>query len=260
MRAEFMSDSRLVDRLAYFLIKKINTAVRDFRLIEEDDRIVVALSGGKDSCSLLDLLVRRQRRAREQYHLVAVHVIPPRGDCGARPDREALAEWVHGLGVECHFVAGEPATGQPARPAQSPCFHCAWRRRKALFLAADRLGCNKVAFAHHADDVARTTLLNLFYQGRLETMMPRVEFFGGRLTVIRPLVYVPEKELVRFAQASDFPPPPPPCPWGGARRALMGRILRLVEEDNPKVKRILWRAVMRCQGDLAQHGGDDGRE
>ena len=78
-------------------------------------------------------------------------------------------------------------------------------------LAAECLGCNKVAFGHHADDVAQTTLLNLFYQGRLETMRPRVEFFEGKLTVIRPLAYVPEKELVRFAAASNFPSAPAPC-------------------------------------------------
>jgi len=115
-----------------------------------------------------------------------------------------------------------------------------------LDLAADRLGCNKVAFGHHADDVAETTLLNLLYHGRLETMEPRVEFFGGRFTVIRPLIYVPKKELARFAQASGFPPPPAPCPNSRtSKRARMAELLREIERDHPKAKMFLWRAVQR---------------
>jgi len=115
-------------------------------------------------------------------------------------------------------------------------------------LAAARPVCNKSAFGHHADDIAQTTLLNLFYQGRLETMRPRVRFFGGKLTVIRPLAYVPEKELVRFAATCEFPPAPSPCANADAsRRALMARILRTVEETYPKVKINLWRAIERVQ-------------
>jgi tRNA 2-thiocytidine biosynthesis protein TtcA len=105
-----------------------------------------------------------------------------------------------------------------------------------------------VAFGHHADDIAQTTLLNLFYQGRLETMRPRVEFFGGKLVVIRPLAYVPEKELVRFAAACDFPPAPAPCTAAvTSRRTLMAQILRTVEKTYPKVKINLWRAVERAK-------------
>ena len=100
----------------------------------------------------------------------------------------------------------------------------------------------------HADDVAQTTLLNLFYQGRLETMRPRVEFFEGKLTVIRPLAYVPEKELVRFAAASNFPSAPATCvSTETSRRTLMAQVLRMVEETYPKVKINLWRAVERVQ-------------
>ena len=85
------------------------------------------------------------------------------------------------------------------------CFWCSWNRRKSLFLAADRLGCSKVAFGHHADDIAHTTLLNLFYHGQLETMEPKVSSFGGRITVIRTLAYVPEKELPRGRQGVWLP-------------------------------------------------------
>ncbi len=239
----------MCDRLVYYLLKKVNKAVREYGLIADGDRIAVAVSGGKDSLALLRLLCARQRAVRERYGLVAVHVTPASdAPCDADTDGRALESWFQGEGVEYKFVPMEPAGGQPGRRGQSPCFHCAWRRRKALFVTAERLGCNKVALAHHADDAAQTTLLNLFYQGRVETMRPRVEFFGGRLTLIRPLAYVPERELVRLAAACRFPPPPAPCPNAQtSQRALMARILRLVEATCPRVKVNLWRAVERSK-------------
>jgi tRNA 2-thiocytidine biosynthesis protein TtcA len=242
------------DKLAYYLLKKVNKAVREHGLIADGDRVAVAVSGGKDSLSLVRLLRVRQRKACERYDIIAVHVVPAAdAPCGTDEDVSALEAWFQEEGIEVAFVPMEEATGQPERRGQSPCFHCAWRRRKAIFVAAERLGCNKVAFGHHADDVAQTTLLNLFYQGRLETMRPRVEFFGGQLTVIRPLAYVPEKELVRFAAACNFPPASIPCTAAEtSRRALMAQILRSVEETYPKVKINLWRAVKRAQeGDAA---------
>jgi tRNA 2-thiocytidine biosynthesis protein TtcA len=235
--------------LGYYLLKKVNKAIREHGLIADGDRLAVAVSGGKDSLSLLRLLRLRRRSARERYDVVAVHVVPAAdAPCGAGGDTSALETWFQGEGVEYAFVPMEEASGRPERESQSPCFHCAWRRRKAIFLAAERLGCNKVAFGHHADDIAQTTLLNLFYQGRLETMRPRVEFFGGKLTVVRPLAYVPEKELVRFAAACEFPPAPAACSTAEAsRRALMAQILRTLEKTYPKIKVNLWRAVERAQ-------------
>jgi tRNA 2-thiocytidine biosynthesis protein TtcA len=171
-------------------------------------------------------------------------------DCGARADLSALRAWLDTLGVEYYLVPAQEPQGKPKRPNQSPCFYCAWRRRKTLFTKAQELGCNKLALAHNADDVAQTTLLNLFYQSKLTTMYPRVSFFGGKLVVIRPLAYVPEKEIVRYAREAGFPPPPPPCPAGSrSKRVLMGQILRMVEKSNPKVRVHLWRAVERYEAE-----------
>jgi tRNA 2-thiocytidine biosynthesis protein TtcA len=229
----------------FYLLKKINKCHREYRLLADGDRIAVALSGGKDSCTLLDVLL--QRRGIETYQLIPVHVTPASDmDCGARADMPALRDWLDRLQVEYHIVSAEEPQGKPRRPNQSPCFYCAWRRRKALFRKAQSLGCNKLAFAHNADDVAQTTLLNLFYQSELKTMVPRVSFFDGELTVIRPMAYVPEQDIVRYAQDAGYPPPPAPCPTGGkSRRALMRQIINLVEETNPKVRVNLWRAVQK---------------
>jgi tRNA(Ile)-lysidine synthase TilS/MesJ len=229
----------------FYLLKKLNKCHREHRLLENGDRIALALSGGKDSCTLLDAL--RQRRGVEKYTLVAIHVTPASDmDCGAQADLDALKHWLEGLGQEYYVVPAQEPQGQPRRPNQSPCFYCAWRRRKALFAKAQELECNKLALAHHADDVAQTTLLNLFYQAKLTTMYPRVPLFGGKLTVIRPLAYVPEKEIRRYAREAGFPPSPPACPTGArSQRALMRSVIAMVERNNPKVRRQLWRAVQR---------------
>ncbi len=236
-------DTRSV--LLFYLLKKLNKCHREYQLLADGDRIALALSGGKDSCTLLDALLKR--RGIERYTVIPVHVTPASDmDCGARADLPAMRAWLDTLGVEYHIVPAEEVQGKPRRPNQSPCFYCAWRRRKALFQKAQQLGCNKLALAHNADDVAQTTLLNLFYQGKLTTMYPRVSFFDGQLTVIRPLAYVPEKEIIRYAEEAGFPPPPPACPAGQAsRRALMRQLIRAVEETHPKLKVHLWHAVER---------------
>jgi len=230
------------------LIKKINKANRDFDLIADGDRIAVAVSGGKDSLTLLELLHRRRRSVREDYALVPVHVISD-WRCTDQDQRAWLEQYFQSLGLEYAFpeitIMGD-GEGDQREP---DCFWCAWNRRKALFQTAHALHCNKVAFGHHADDIAQTTLLNLFYQGRLETMEPKVEFFDGVITLIRPLAYVPEKETVRFARAAGFPLEQTTCPNAlTSQRARMAQLLRQIEADCPQVKVNLFRAVQGRTG------------
>jgi len=232
-----------VEKLAFYLLKKVNKAVRDYDLIKERDRILVAVSGGKDSLSLLKLLKVRRPLVRESYHLVAVHVQADL-NCGGYVPREELEMLFQTERVEYSFEEVS-LVGEGEQGAEQPnCFWCSWNRRKALFLAADRLRCNKVAFGHHAADVAQTTLLNLLYHGRLQTMEPKAPFFGGEITVIRPLVYVPEKELARFARACGFPAGHAPCPTSlTSKRARMKDLLRGIEKECPQLKVNLLRAV-----------------
>jgi tRNA 2-thiocytidine biosynthesis protein TtcA len=120
--------------------------------------------------------------------LIAVHIYDDVGaDERLRMDLEA---WFQASGVEYAF---EPLEVPVDEPRPFSCFRCTWHRRKALFLIADRLNCSKVAFGHHADDVAETALPNLLYSDRLQSLEPRVEFFGGKITVVRPLIYAPKK-------------------------------------------------------------------
>ena len=234
--------------LAYWLIKKINKANRDFDLIADGDRIAVAVSGGKDSLTLLELLYRRQRSVPTDYTLVPVHVVSD-WRCSDQDQRGWLEQYFQSLQLDYAIPEITILQDEGDQPREPSCFWCAWNRRKALFQTAHELGCNKLAFGHHADDIAQTTLLNLFYHGRLETMEPKVEFFGGVITVIRPLVYVPEKEIVRFAQAAGFPPVRVTCPHAAtSKRTQMAQLLRQIEGECPQVKVNLFRAVRRAQG------------
>jgi len=234
------------DKLAFYLLKRLNKAVYEFDMLADGDRIGVAVSGGPDSLTLLRLLQIRQRSAPERYELVALHVIgDARGpeECQEHPP---LREWLEASGME---FAIEPMRLSPEEPLPMDCQRCTWNRRKTLFRMAHRLGCNKLAFGHHANDVIETTLLNLFYTGRLETLVPKASYFGGTFVLIRPLVYIFKKELLAFARASDFPPPPPPCPRSElSRRRLMARLVRQVEEDYPDAGRSILRASARLWG------------
>ena len=230
-------DLPLKDRLAYYLLKSMNKAIRDYEMVADGDRIAVAVSGGKDSLTLLYLLWLRQQNAPERYEIVAVHVRMHQADgtpCMALDIRSALE--IAGLHLQPLEVVD---TGEQP----NNCSRCSFLRRKAIFEAAQRLGCNKVALGHHADDAAQTTLLNLIFHGKVETLYPKRQFFEGQFTLIRPLIYLPEKRIARFAQACAFPIQATACPYGSnSRRALMRDIIRMLEHEYPKVKINLFRA------------------
>jgi len=230
-------------RQAPFLLREVTRAIGEFDLIVEGDRVAVAVSGGKDSRALLELLLRHRCKVPYRYDLLALHVV---GTSAGFPDLQPeLEPWFRELGVEYHFA---PLELPPGEPLPLSCFRCSWNRRKALFTAAVGLGCNKLAFGHHADDAAATTLLNLMFNGRLETMAPHVEFFDGAVTVIRPLIYVPEKELTRYGQAAGFPGDTT-CPQGlTSRRAQIKALLRQFGQDQRQIRANLWRAARRVMG------------
>lgn len=198
----------------------------DYAMIAEGDRILCAVSGGKDSFSLHRLLVELQRRAPIQFDLVAVHV-----DQGhpAAP-RGVVEQHLRASGHRCHTVYDDTYSIVRAklREGETACALCSRLRRAILYRAATELGCNKVALGHHRDDVVVTLLLNLLFTGQLKAMPPRLVSDDGAHVVIRPLVYCAEEDLAAFAIEQAFPIVP--CGFCSAQRTERDRIAVLLRE------------------------------
>jgi tRNA 2-thiocytidine biosynthesis protein TtcA len=243
-----------VERQIFFLLKRFNRAIREYHMLDDGDAVAVAVSGGKDSLTLLRLLLARQIVQPERIEVIALHLTVP-GASGSPERAEALEGHFRASGVRYVMETLSMAEGE-SWPL--PCHRCAWNRRKTLFTAAQRLGFNKIALGHHADDAAQTTLLNLFHQGRLESLSPCRSFFDGLITVIRPLILTNEKDIVRFAKAAGYPIGALDCPHATtSERARMASILREIEKTARHAKISLRQAVERCQvqpGDYGQAG------
>lgn len=216
------------DRSLRYLNRKVARADREFGLLHEDDHVLVAVSGGKDSLVMLEVLARRLAWHHVRYHLTACFVesghCPP--DCTYGT---ILEEHCARLGVPLRVVQAEPLDpADLAGAAPSPCFLCSWRRRKALFLTAREAGCNLVALGHHKDDLAQTLLLNLLWQGRHETMPVRRPMFGGELTIIRPLALTDESQVARVCRLGGLPVHACICPHAAdSKRETAADLIRV---------------------------------
>jgi tRNA(Ile)-lysidine synthase TilS/MesJ len=231
------------DRIAHFLLKEVTRAVGEFELIADGDRVAVAVSGGKDSRAMLDLLLRHRRNVPYHYDILALHVD---GSKARLPElRPELEPWFQELDVDYRFV---PLALPPEEPLPLDCFRCSWIRRKTLFTAAAEQSYGKVALGHHADDAAVTTLMNLMFNGRLETIEPWVEFFDGVVTIVRPLITTAEKDLIRYAKTAGYPNVPL-CPQGQAsKRAEVEAFLRQFGREQKQIRTNLWRAGREGMG------------
>ncbi len=240
------TQAQLLDRRLHFLGRRLGAAQKQWDLIADGDRILLGLSGGKDSVTLLHLLPYWRRRAPRDFELGALHVEVAGAEDNVERRRQ-LRELGDRLEVAIDFVATDPEEigdfrGRPAHP----CFRCAWKRREALFTHAADRNFNKVALAHHLDDAAQTTLLNLLFKGDLGGMHPARSFFGGRVTLIRPLILAEEREIRRVASVLDFPFYSCLCSHeADSQRAHVKSFLNSFGPQAPTVKRHLWRASRR---------------
>ena len=222
----------------------VGRAIADYGLIEEGDRIAVGVSGGKDSYTLLHILDELRRRAPINYELMAFTI--DSGYPGFRTDiiAEHLAEhgFSHHVEVTNHF----DIIKEKRRPDSSYCSICARLKRGTLYTLAQKHGCNKLALGHHLDDFIETLLLNQFFVGSLKAMAPGMLADNGQTTVIRPLVYVEERDIVTFSRANRFPVVCCCCPACGkadTQRRKMKELLTTLEKDNRFVKRSLLAAL-----------------
>ena len=223
-------------------------AIGDFNLIEDNDRILVAISGGKDSWTLLHVLTELQRRAPIRYELIPVTIDPGFGDFDTGNIRDHLEQ--HGFNGHIEHTKINKVIDSHLRPGTSYCSFCARLRRGALYATAEQLGCNKVALGHHLDDHIETLLLNQFYSGTLAAMSPKLQADNGRQTVIRPLIYVEEPLIEQWAQLKGLPQIDCSCPALVRRDQKRQRIKQLVtalSEEIPELKKSLLNAMGNVQ-------------
>ncbi len=215
------------------LARQVGQAIADFKMIEEGDRVMVCLSGGKDSYGLLDILMKLQARAPVRFELVAVNLDQKQPGFPA----EVLPDYLRDLGIEHHIETQDTYSIVKAKipEGKTTCSLCSRLRRGILYSVARRLKCNKIALGHHRDDMLQTFFLNMFFGGKLKGMPAKLNSDNGEFIVIRPLAYVAEKDLVRWAEHRQFPIIP--CNLCGSQenlqRQVVGDMLRDWERKHP---------------------------
>lgn len=233
------------DALARALSRTMLRTVGEHRLLEDGDRVLVALSGGKDSTTLLDLLLRSRRKSPVRFDLVGFHLDQ------AQPghDPSPLRDWLEAQEVpfEIHREDTYSAVLAQAEGADRPtyCRVCSRLRRGILYSAAERLGCNKVALGHHRDDALETLLLNLLYAGRLQAMPATYVTNDGRFRVIRPLIECAESDIAAHADAAGYPILP--CNLCGSqedlKREQVAGLLAELQRRIPDVRQVMLAAI-----------------
>ena len=252
---------RVRDHTEHHIRRLTGRAIGDFGLIQDQDRILVALSGGKDSWTLLHILENLRQRAPISFSLRVITVHPgfPGFDTGLMENYLGAHDFEYQIvPAPIHRLLLDKLG-----PDDTACALCARIRRGVLYTRARELGCTKIALGHHREDFIETLLLNQFYNGKIKAMSPLLYADDGLNVVIRPLVYVPEDDIIRYAARSGFPIACCACPSCGdpeMKRGKVKNILTVLEREQPGIKASLLAALADVeQRHLLVRAGDEAR-
>ena len=242
------------------LWKRFNKALGQYQLIDENDHILVGLSGGKDSLLLLEFLARRQLIHMPRFTVSALHV--RMRNIHYETNTSFLQSFCDRLNVPLHIITTHfdeelqsdstqfPISDIQHRKPKPPCFLCSWQRRKQLFNTAQQLGCQKIALGHHQDDIIHTALMNLTFQGHFTTMTAKLRMRKMPLTIIRPLCLCQESDIRQYAESHHYEKLLKECPYEHeTNRTTASRLLQLMEQLNPEARFSLW-AALESEGKL----------
>lgn len=220
--------------------RRFHRAIAEYNLIEDGDKILVGLSGGKDSLCLLELLAKKMKISHPHFHVEAIHVRME--NISYESDTSYLQSFAKRLDVPLHIVTTRFDTEKDKR--KPACFLCSWNRRKQLFNFAQEHHFNKIAFGHHMDDILHTALMNQFFQGHFATMPVKLKMRKMPITIIRPLCLEIEDEIRQYAQLKEYQGQKKLCPYEReTHRSSIRNIFEGIERMNPEARYSLWNAL-----------------
>ncbi len=225
--ADPQADAREADRLGTRLRHQVGQAIADFGMIEDGDKVMVCLSGGKDSYTMLDVLLQLQKKAPVKFELVAVNLDQKQPDF----PEHVLPQYLESIGVEYRILEQDTysVVTRVVPEGKTMCSLCSRLRRGALYTHAEEQGFTKIALGHHRDDLVATFFLNLFFHAKLSGMPPKLLSDNGKHVVIRPLAYVREDDIARYAALREFPIIP--CNLCGSQENLQRKqVQRMMDE------------------------------
>ena len=247
------SEMKPTTKLHRTIRKRVEKAIYDFNMIEAGDRILIGVSGGSDSLSLLKMIHDGLALVTKNFSYIVAHI-----DMGFKSPSpklwETLETHFQSIGVAYEIIHTNIAKlALDPKAKKNPCFICSHNRRRKIYELAHKLGCNKIAYGHHKDDIVETLLINILYGRRIEAMSPIQEVFQGRMHIIRPFTYVEEELIKKFAGESDLPVAPKLCKMdGNSRRDTVKQMIAQIQakEKNQNIRENIFKSFRYVNMDI----------
>jgi len=220
----------------------VGKAINDYNMILDNDRIIVGFSGGKDSITLFDVLFNRKKYVPIDYELIPVLIHNEKYE--GLEDIEKFFKKSYNTEILIKYIDLKKLV-QSGEFKENPCYVCSKLRRKILFETARELYCNKLALGHNMDDINETLLLNIIFSGNISSMKPKQELFDGSLTIIRPLAYLTESQILKYVRQKDLPTIDKVCSYRGKsiQREIIKNFINSIYKKNKKIKKNIFNAM-----------------